>query len=254
MDKPIIFISHITEESKLAIELKNILKEGFLDMIDIFVSSDEENIGAGDKWLDEITTNLKSCAIELILCSPQSLKRPWINFEAGAGWIRGIPVIPLCHSGVSPDKLPKPLDMLQGVKLNSQSNLRLILPTIANALGSAEPKIDFKEFVEGVKRFEKDYMYTKRVKDVAEALTEFDAELIHGLKQNLIFEKEYEDHKVMKLKTLFENIADLDLCSIAEVAKRSTMSSKTVNGLTTKEGGTYIKVEIKIKSEFQEYL
>lgn len=99
MDKPVVFISHITEEKEMAMELKKLIEESFLGMLDVFVSSDENSISSGSKWLDNITSALSSCAIELILCSPNSVKRPWINFEAGAGWVRDIPVIPLCHSG-----------------------------------------------------------------------------------------------------------------------------------------------------------
>lgn len=100
MEKPIVFISHITEEKEMALELKSLIEESFLGMISVFVSSDENSISSGSKWLDNITSALGNCAIELILCSPNSVKRQWINFEAGAGWVREIPVIPLCHSGM----------------------------------------------------------------------------------------------------------------------------------------------------------
>ncbi|PWW84198.1 hypothetical protein CYK95_04780 [Clostridium perfringens] len=100
MNKPIVFISHITEEKELAYKVKELIEESFLEMMEVFVSSDGESITAGDRWLDNITNSLTSCVIELILCSSESIKRPWINFEAGAGWIRKIPVIPLCHSGM----------------------------------------------------------------------------------------------------------------------------------------------------------
>lgn len=150
MDKPIIFISHITEEKELALELKQLLEEKFLGMIEIFVSSDEESIALGTRWLDNISNALGSCAIELILCSPQSVKRPWINFEAGAGWIRNISVVPLCHSGMEPSKLPIPLNLLQAIRLSEVSGLKLLLPLIANAIGSAEPKVDFSDFVNKV--------------------------------------------------------------------------------------------------------
>jgi hypothetical protein len=39
--------------------------------------------------------------------------RPWINFEAGAGFTLGIPVIPLCHGGMVPKALTAPLRWLQ---------------------------------------------------------------------------------------------------------------------------------------------
>ena len=55
MDKPIVFISHITEEAELALKLKELIESSFLEMIEVFVSSDETSISAGSRWLDNIT-------------------------------------------------------------------------------------------------------------------------------------------------------------------------------------------------------
>ena len=136
MEKPIVFISHITEEKEMALELKQLIEESFLGMLSVFVSSDENSISSGSRWLDNITSALGSCAIELILCSPKSVKRPWINFEAGAGWVREIPVIPLCHSGMEPSSLPVPLNLLQAAKISEMPNLKLIFPVLASAIGA----------------------------------------------------------------------------------------------------------------------
>lgn len=109
--KTLVFISHITPEKEVAIAFKELIEESFLNMIEVFVSSDGESINMGQRWLESITVALKKCSIEIVLCSPQSVQRPWINFEAGAAWIRDIPVIPLCHSGMEPSKLPVPLNL-----------------------------------------------------------------------------------------------------------------------------------------------
>ena len=85
--KPLIFISHITEESELAKMLAAFIKKTYLNMFDVFVSSDGENISSGDRWLESIDNALGSCVIQVSLCSPYSVTRPWINFEAGASWI-----------------------------------------------------------------------------------------------------------------------------------------------------------------------
>ena len=69
MEKPIVFISHITEEAELALKLKDLIESSFLGMIEVFVSSDETSISAGARWLDNITESLSNCSIELILCS-----------------------------------------------------------------------------------------------------------------------------------------------------------------------------------------
>lgn len=155
MQKPIVFISHITEEKEVAFALKNVVESAFIGMMDVFISSDPRSVQLGQEWLEKIKFALSSCAVEIIISSPQSVKRPWINFEAGAGWIRRVPVIPLCHSGMEPDKLPFPLKALQGATATKEEELNLVLPVLADALGCGIPKIDFSEFIEKVREFEK---------------------------------------------------------------------------------------------------
>src|SRR5579864_4609627 len=145
MQKPLIFISHISEEKDLAIALKKLVESAFLNMIDVFVSSDPTSIKLGRKWLNEITEALKTCAVEIILASPESVKRPWINFEGGCAWIRDIPVIPLCHSEMVPMKLPPPLNSLQAATATEESQLQQIFPLLAEAIGCSLPAISFAE-------------------------------------------------------------------------------------------------------------
>jgi hypothetical protein len=159
MSKKVVFVSHIKEEKELAIQVKQFIEVAFLGIIDVFVSSDENSIPLGQKWLDDITEALKCCIIEIVLCSPKSVEKPWVNFEAGAGWVRDIPVIPLCHSGIQPSNLPMPLNLLQAANLNSVSELKLLLPLLANFIGSSIPNYDFTDFVGKVKMFEKKYTF-----------------------------------------------------------------------------------------------
>jgi TIR domain len=154
MQKPLVFISHITEEREIALALKGLVKSTFLNMIDVFVSSDPTSIKLGRKWLDEITHALKTCAVEIILASPEAVRRPWINFEGGSGWIRDIPVIPLCHSAMVPSKLPAPLGSLQAAIATDEMQLKLIFPVLAEAVGCTLPEIDYSPFIAVVKRFE----------------------------------------------------------------------------------------------------
>ena len=121
MDKPKVFISHIGEEAQLAQILKTHFLNDFLGMIDVFVSSDSTSITVGNKWLNDIDDALKTAQIELILCSYESVKRPWINFEAGAGWVKGIPVVPVCHTSMRPVDLPIPLNMLQAIEAKDKN-------------------------------------------------------------------------------------------------------------------------------------
>lgn len=157
MNKPLVFISHIAEEKEIALALKNLIESSFLEMIAVFVSSDFDSINLGQKWLDNITVSLKNCAMEIIICSPVSVKRQWINFEAGAGWVRDIPVIPLCHSGMLPSELPIPMNLLQAAIATEESSLKQIFPVLARAIESTIPDANFGRFISKVKDFEISY-------------------------------------------------------------------------------------------------
>ena len=116
----------------------------FLGSLDIFVSSDRSTIAAGKKWLDEVDKALKRADLQIVLCSQASVGRPWVNFEAGAVWLRGIPVVPVCHSGLAPEGLPVPLSMLEGIALADSKGLEKLYDSVAAALGLRTPTIDFQ--------------------------------------------------------------------------------------------------------------
>lgn len=155
MVKPLVFISHITEESSIATALKTVLEASFLRMMEVFVSSDPTSLNLGSAWGNEIKAGLENCAVQIVIASLESVKRPWINFEAGAVWIQGKPVIPLCHSGMVPASLPSNLRQVQGTVADDAQSLTRMVPTLAKALGSEQPTIDFGPFIQTVRDFEK---------------------------------------------------------------------------------------------------
>ncbi|MDZ7662950.1 toll/interleukin-1 receptor domain-containing protein [Thiohalophilus sp.] len=93
-----IFISHISSEAPLAKILKEWIESTFSGGVRVFVSSDSDDIPAGSKWLDKISQALSESKILILLCSSASVIKPWINFEAGAGWAKNVPIMPVCHS------------------------------------------------------------------------------------------------------------------------------------------------------------
>lgn len=162
--KKTVFISHITEESDLAQIISEQIKNSYLGMLDTFVSSDGESIPTGSRWLTSIDTALSESAIQISLCSPQSVKRPWINFEAGASWIRKIPVIPFCHSGMTKTTLPIPLSMLHAADYNNQIDLEHMFSTLSNVLGSATPSVDYASFIDKCEQFVHQYTNVDKLK------------------------------------------------------------------------------------------
>jgi len=130
-----IFISHINEEAKVASVLKKWLESIFQSQVAVFVSSDSDDIPACSKWFEQIDSALKESELLIVLCSRKSISRPWINFDAGCGWIRRIPIIPICYSGMTKDSLPTPLSMLQGINAHEQDFSTKLLDSIASHLG-----------------------------------------------------------------------------------------------------------------------
>ncbi len=129
----------------MAKRLKTILARDFSERLKVFVSSDNESIAAGEDWLRSVERALKESALLMILCSPASIKRPWINFEAGAAWMLSIPLVPICHAGLMPRDLPVPLSLRQGVALEDPEGLRGLYKRVADVLKCDMPTRSFEE-------------------------------------------------------------------------------------------------------------
>jgi predicted transcriptional regulator len=125
-----IFLSHISNEGLLALVLKEWIQTIFKGRIRVFVSSDIQNITAGDKWLDNLGKALSSARVLIVLCSPYSVTKPWVNFEIGCAWVKQIPIIPICHSGQNLNNLPSPLSSFQGLDVHSPNFPDLLIQSL----------------------------------------------------------------------------------------------------------------------------
>lgn len=126
-----IFISHIHEEAELAKLIKNWIEESFSGQVSVFVSADDRDIKLGDEWFQKISAALESSSLTLLLCSPHSVTRPWISFEAGWGWAKQVPIAPICHSGLLPSALPKPFDFRQAINIEDKGAISKVIQAIA---------------------------------------------------------------------------------------------------------------------------
>ncbi|MFN0281265.1 MAG: toll/interleukin-1 receptor domain-containing protein [Kineosporiaceae bacterium] len=142
MGRASIFISHISQEAQVAELVRSSVLRDFLGLFDIFASSDTASIAAGDDWLAAVERALQKASVFLVLCSPASKYRPWLQFEAGAAWMRRIPIVPLCHAGLTPADLPMPLSTRQGVALDAASGVRRLYERLAAELSCASPQVD----------------------------------------------------------------------------------------------------------------
>ena len=138
-----VFLSHISEEAPLAFVVKEWVEDTFLGQVEVFVSSDIKDLPSGKKWLDEIDSALQNAQVFLVLCSPASISRPWINFETGCAWIKDIPIMPLCHSGQSKGTLPPPISEFQALEVEDPLFVENFFKSIAKHLSVSKlPRID----------------------------------------------------------------------------------------------------------------
>lgn len=112
-----LFISYIHEESVLAMKLKECIESIYSGQCEVFVSCDKKDIPAGKKWLQTIGGALREADGLIVLCSPESIARSWVNFEMGCCYIKDINIFPICHSGLSEGQLPLPISEFQALEL-----------------------------------------------------------------------------------------------------------------------------------------
>lgn len=125
-----LFISHAHEERSLATAKKGAFDQAFASMVECFLSGE---IHLGAEWLGEIKAALNGADAIVVLLSPTSQNRPWINIEAGYGVMAGKLVIPVCHSGLAPRDLPIIYSLRQGLTLTEPADVLNLFETIARA-------------------------------------------------------------------------------------------------------------------------
>jgi len=133
-EKCVVFISHITEERETALLLKDLLQRTFSGDVQIFVSSDHESIGGGDVWFTKIAEGIKSSAVVIVLLSPDSVGRPWINFEAGVGFGADVLVIPALVHGLELGEVGHPLTSLHIRSLQTSDDVRAVMNDIGKKI------------------------------------------------------------------------------------------------------------------------
>jgi hypothetical protein len=129
-----LFVSHISEEGEIAALLKEAMEADFLGLVEFFASSDIGSINAGEDWLAAVRQAMSEAVAVLVLCSRASIQRPWVQFELGAAWMKQVPIIPVCHSGLKVEELQMPLSRLQAVQLGTENGLARLYQGVASIL------------------------------------------------------------------------------------------------------------------------
>jgi len=151
-DRVAVFISHIREEAPLAHSLKSWIEATFPDEVSVFVSSDLVSIQAGDEWYDKIMEALGATSVFIVVCSPISLERPWVNFETGVAAYRDVRIIPICHRGMVPGNLPQPLHRFQGIDISHATMPTQLMTPIATMLAKKLHAIPEADMIQALQK------------------------------------------------------------------------------------------------------
>ena len=77
-----LFVSWSGEYSRKIAETLKAWIPAVLQSVDVFYSP--EDIEKGDDWNNRLTKELEECKYGVVCLTPENVKAPWINFEAGA--------------------------------------------------------------------------------------------------------------------------------------------------------------------------
>jgi hypothetical protein len=135
-----VFMSFIHEEESAAKHVHDFIHQILGQTINTFISSDKNAIYAGEDWMKRILDELKTTKVLVSMLSPDSVNRPWINFEAGAATALQAKVISVCIGGLKINQLPKPYSSLQAVEIDTHEGAYYLISSIAHHLSSPIPK------------------------------------------------------------------------------------------------------------------
>ena len=130
-----ILISHVSEEALFALLLKDFLESTFLEQCEVDLISKSGDSAVGDKWLVELDAATTAADHLLALCSPKSIRSPWVHFKFGCVWTKGVPITCLCHSGLHKVDLPAHLRTFEGLEVDDDAFMEQLFNHLAKRFG-----------------------------------------------------------------------------------------------------------------------
>jgi len=124
-----IFISHAVANKKIAQSLADTLEAAGED-VTTFLASRPGDIRADENWLDGIERSLQEADTYIIILTPESVLRPWVNFEAGAAWFFRRKLVFVRIQALSTDDIPLPINSRQVYAIDVKNQLIAVFKTI----------------------------------------------------------------------------------------------------------------------------
>ena len=93
---------------------------------------------------------LKASLVEVVLLSPTSVGRRWINFEAGIGIGSGYSGNSVVVHGLGKGEVGHPLSSLQVRSVEDEPNVRALLKDVANGIGTSHRVLHMERFLKQI--------------------------------------------------------------------------------------------------------
>jgi len=124
-----IFISHAVANKNIAQSLAEAL-EATKENVTTFLASRHGDIRADEDWLDGIERALQEAETYIIILTPESVLRPWVNFEAGAAWFFKRQLVFVRIQALSTDDIPLPINSRQVYAIDVKEQLIAVFESI----------------------------------------------------------------------------------------------------------------------------
>ena len=132
-----IFISHATANSHIAQTLAEAI-EAAGENVTTFVASRPGDIRADEDWIKGIESALQKADAYIVILTPESVLRPWVNFESGAAWFFKRQLVFVRIQALSTDEIPLPIASRQVYALDDEQQLRAIFQTLRLPLSNPD--------------------------------------------------------------------------------------------------------------------
>lgn len=140
-----IFISHAVANRNIARSLADTLEAARED-VTTFLASRPGDIRADEDWLGGIERALQEAGTYIILLTPESVLRPWVNFEAGAAWFFQRQLVFVRIHALPTDDIPLPINSRQVYAIDDREQLLAVFRTLGLPL--ADPELAVAKIVD----------------------------------------------------------------------------------------------------------
>ena len=144
-----IFISYSRDNAELSQIIGEFIEVSFPTIGSCFVSCNPDSITAGQNWIQSIEDAIRSAKMMIVIATVESLQKQWINFEIGAAWALGLPIVFICHGKQISSSLPMPYATRQSLKFSVdtlEDDLAQLVTQLEHVLQTPPRRPSFKRW------------------------------------------------------------------------------------------------------------